>query len=343
MRKYFPVFLFIFLFSFLFISGYAYSGTIPANVFMEGINIGGLTIQEAELKITEHFKGIRFYYKTFISSLSPEELGISIDYKGTFEQLDNRGIWQRVVMNFQESQFNLEKTIDENKITEILRAIGQGVSIPLQDAYFEVVNGQIVTKPGIKGNKMEIDLLKKIIMDNPLKNEYIIPIVVVEPVVSEKEMNLLKPDTLLAQYTTKFVKNKNRTENIRLACETMKNLLMPPGTIFSFNETVGPREEERGYLMAIIILGGEFSPGLGGGICQVSSTLYNTVLLAGLEVVERHPHSLKIDYVPLGRDATVTYGLKDFRFKNNTPGYLLLDYNISGQNLTVYIYGSHPN
>ncbi|KJS81041.1 MAG: hypothetical protein JM58_18070 [Peptococcaceae bacterium BICA1-8] len=343
MKKYFPVLLFILLFSFLFISGYAYSGIIPANVFMEGIDIGGLTVQEAELKVTEHYKRIKFYYKTFASSLSPEELGISIDYKGTFEQLESRGIWQRVVMNFQESQFNLEKTIDENKITEALRAIGQGVSISPQDAYLQIVNDQIVTKPGIKGNKMELDLLKKIIIDNPLKNEYIIPIVVVEPVVGEKEMNLLKPDKLLAQYTTEFVKNQNRTENIRLACEAMKNLLIPSGAIFSFNETVGPREVERGYLMAMIILGGEFSPGLGGGICQVSSTLYNTVLLAGLEVIERHPHSLKIDYVPLGKDATVTYGLKDFRFKNNTPGYLLLDYNISGQNLTLYIYGSHPN
>ena len=343
MKKYFPVLLFILLFSFLFISGYAYSGIIPANVFMEGIDIGGLTLQEAEQKIAEHYKRIKFYYKTFVSSLSPEELGISIDFKGTFEQLEGRGIWQRVVMNFQESQFNLEKAIDENKITEALRAIGQGVSIAPQNAYFEVVSGQIVTKPGLKGNKMEIDLLKKIIMENPLKNEYIIPIVVVEPVVSEKEINLLKPDKLLAQYTTKFVKNENRTENIRLACESMKKLLMPPGTIFSFNETVGPREQERGYLMAMIILGGEFSPGLGGGICQVSSTLYNSVLLAGLEVVERHPHSLKIDYVPLGKDATVTYGLKDFRFKNNTPGYLLLDYNISGQNLTMFIYGSHPH
>jgi len=339
MGKKLPVFLFVFLFSFLFISGYASSGIIPANVFLEGIDICGLTIQEAHKKVSEHFKRINLSYQNFSCSLTPEELGIDIDYEGSFQELENRRIWQKVVMNFQDSYFELKKTYDEEKMEQALEAVSAVVSIPAKDAALEMVDGKIIVQPGVRGSTMDKEILITKVMERPLKNKYIIPIVVVNPKVSEKEIDELKPTTLLAEYTTEFVKNINRTENIRLASEAIKGTLLAPGEVFSFNEIVGPRVEERGYLSAMVILGGEFTPGLGGGICQVSSTLYNAVLLAGLEVVERHPHSLKIDYVPVGRDATVTYGLKDFKFKNNTPGYLLLDYSITGQKLTLSIYG----
>lgn len=341
MGKSFPIFMFIFLFlySFIFISGYASSGVIPENVYIEGIDVGGLTSQEGCQKVQEHFRRINFSYLNFNCSLTPEELGIDIDYESTFQELENRHIWQRVAMNFQETHFPLIKEYDKEKMRQALKAVGVGISIPPQNAAFKIVEDKIEIKAGIRGTKMEDDLLIKNITEGNLKNNYIIPIVVVDPIITEKELEDLKPEALLGQYTTKFVKNKNRTENIKLACEAIKNTLLAPGEIFSFNDVVGPREEERGYLSAMIIQGGEFIPGLGGGVCQVSSTLYNSVLSAGLEIVERHAHSLPIDYVPPNQDATVVYGLKDFRFKNNTSGYLLLDYLIEDQYLTISIYG----
>jgi vancomycin resistance protein YoaR len=328
------------IFSVLLISGYATSGIIPTNVFMEEIDISGLSIEKAGKKVQDNLSKIFFTYKTFSCSLSPEELGINIDYHKSFNNLKNRTIWQKVLMNFQETHFVLEKTYDENKMEDALIAISNGVSIPPKDAYLEMEGTKIVEKPGTWGTKVDIELLKSIIIKGNLKNKYLIPVRSVEPKITVADLKELKPNILLAQYTTKFVKNPNRTENIRIACEAIKKTLIPPGEIFSFNQVVGPREEEKGYLNAMVILGGDFIPGIGGGICQVSSTLYNAVLLAGLEIVERYPHSLRIDYVPLGRDATVTYGIKDFKFKNNTPGYLLIDYNIVGQELTLSIYGT---
>lgn len=110
---------------------------------------------------------------------------------------------------------------------------------------------------------------------------------------------------------------RNRTINLKLAAAAINGQVIQPGKTFSFNKTVGPRTKERGYLEATIFVGGKKEQGLGGGICQVSSTLYNAVLASKLKIVERHTHSLPVTYVPTGKDATVSYGYLDFRFQNN--------------------------
>lgn len=329
-----------FLSSILVIFGYTNPDLLPADIFLEDINIGGLTMQAAENKMKENFAEINFNYDNFSYSMTPKELGVIIDYQNSFRKLREKNIWQRIIMNFQEKHFYLEKKYDVLKMEQVFKDLNKLVSTPPQDASWIIKDEKLTAQQGNRGTEVDIQLLKSQIINKPLQKEYIIPLKTVEPKLTISDLNSMKPDTLLAQFTTEFVKNVNRTENIRTACETLKNTLLAPGEIFSFNKTVGPRERETGYLKAMVISGGEFVPGLGGGICQVSSTLYNTILLAGLEIIERHPHSLKINYVPLGRDATVSYGFLDFKFKNNTDGYLLLDYKIEGQNLTIYIYGN---
>ncbi len=103
---------------------------------------------------------------------------------------------------------------------------------------------------------------------------------------------------------------------------------------------MGPRSQEAGYKDAPIILNENLVPGLGGGVCQVSSTLYNAVLLANLEVTERVNHSLPVPYVPLGRDATVVYGAVDLKFVNTTPSYIYLKAPVRGSRITIKIYGN---
>ena len=100
---------------------------------------------------------------------------------------------------------------------------------------------------------------------------------------------------------------------------------------------------EAGYKEALIIEGNTFTPGLGGGVCQVSSTLYNVVLLANLEVIERHPHSLPVSYVPPGRDATVSFPVLDFKFKNSTDAYLQICSFVEGDTLTFQLYRKAGN
>ncbi|MFP3440966.1 VanW family protein, partial [Pantoea sp. SIMBA_133] len=117
---------------------------------------------------------------------------------------------------------------------------------------------------------------------------------------------------------THFRKNNlERTSNIELAAEAINNTVVFPGETFSFNQTVGKRTKERGYLPAPIIVKGELSEGIGGGICQVSSTLFNAVDQAGVQIIERYSHSRSVPYVKPGRDATVSWYGPDFSFRNH--------------------------
>ncbi len=119
-------------------------------------------------------------------------------------------------------------------------------------------------------------------------------------------------------YTTNYPYNPNRTTNLRLACKAIDGKILNPGETFSFNGTVGPRTAAKGYKPATIFTGpNSHAKGVGGGICQVASTMFNAALLANFPIVERHQHSQKVTYCPVGRDAAIFWGSENFRFKNN--------------------------
>lgn len=132
------------------------------------------------------------------------------------------------------------------------------------------------------------------------------------PTVPEKNPNEI------SSYSTEILnKDEDRVHNIKKAAEELNHTVVEPGETFSFNSVLGKRTKEKGYEEAPILLGnGEEGEGVGGGICQISSTLYNAVLQTNMKVVERHHHSEAVPYVPEGKDATVVYNCKDFRFKN---------------------------
>lgn len=125
---------------------------------------------------------------------------------------------------------------------------------------------------------------------------------------------------VLVTKTTPHTWNNNRTRNLELACQAIDGYILKPDAVFSFNEVVGERTAEKGYQEATVYYAGSSVPGLGGGVCQVSSTLYYCTLYADLEIVDRHLHQFTVDYVPLGMDATVQWDYLDFQFRNNT-GY----------------------
>jgi len=123
----------------------------------------------------------------------------------------------------------------------------------------------------------------------------------------------------LAEFSTPILAaDAGRVQNIALAVRKINGTIIRPGESFSFNQTVGPRDAQHGWAPAAELYQGEFVMGYGGGICQVSSTLYNAVLLAGLPIAERHHHDRPLEYVAPGRDATVVWNLLDFRFRNTT-------------------------
>lgn len=129
---------------------------------------------------------------------------------------------------------------------------------------------------------------------------------------------LWQGETIITGYFTRLVdKSPGRTTNVILSSSKINNTVLPPGDVFSFNQTVGPRTAQGGYQNAKIFAGKKVITGIGGGICQTSTTIYNVVLDAGLQVLERYPHSMRVAYAPLGRDASVSWGSTDFKFRNN--------------------------
>ncbi|KHF39901.1 VanW family protein [Halalkalibacter okhensis] len=145
----------------------------------------------------------------------------------------------------------------------------------------------------------------------------------------------------IGQYVTYFnSRNKQRSHNFKLATEAINNQVVFPGETFSFNQIVGKRTKERGYLPAPVIVRGELSEGIGGGICQVSSTLYNAVDRAGLAIVQRYSHSRRVPYVPRGRDATVSWYGPDFVFRNELNQPILLQARVYGGQMSVVVLSS---
>lgn len=143
----------------------------------------------------------------------------------------------------------------------------------------------------------------------------------------------------IAKYTTTYqTSNKTRTTNLKNAVEKINNIKIPKGEIFSFNQVVGKRTVTAGYETATVYENGEATDGLGGGICQVSSTIFQCILRANCKIVERTYHSLTIGYVPLGGDATVQWNSKDFKFENNLGCDVKLKITCSGGKLTCTLY-----
>src|SRR5207248_126464 len=145
---------------------------------------------------------------------------------------------------------------------------------------------------------------------------------------------------LVSSYTTEFGGVPNRIHNVQLVSHLIDNTLIAPGTTFSFNATTGDRNASKGFLTAPVIINGELTTGLGGGVCQVSTTVFNAAYEAGLNITARTNHALYISHYPQGRDATVDYPDVDLDFVNDTPHWLLLRTFVSADSLTVNLYGT---
>lgn len=148
---------------------------------------------------------------------------------------------------------------------------------------------------------------------------------------------------VIGSYSTWFQGSRARHQNISMAMRNVNNTLLWPEQSFSFNEVVGPRTPERGYLPAPVILNGGLDIGYGGGVCQVASTLYNAALAADLTIVERHAHSKPVHYVPEGRDAAVDYGGVDMKFRNNRSTAIIIKSFFNNGRLYIELRGAELN
>ncbi len=184
----------------------------------------------------------------------------------------------------------------------------------------------------------------KNILEEENKDEYIIPLKILYPSVTTNMIGTEAFPDLLSTYSTKYsAGNTGRTTNLQLAASKINGTVLMPGETFSYNQVVGARTIAAGYKEAPIYVSGQVVDGLGGGICQITSTLYNAVLYANLQIVERSNHQFVPSYVTASRDATVVYGSIDFKFKNNRDYPIKLVCSVSGGLATFQIFGLKSN
>lgn len=207
------------------------------------------------------------------------------------------------------------KVIDKDPDPINIEKIRNDIYQEAQNAYYDELKSELHAHIEGIDIKIPIEEAKKIIQEP--KEEYTIPLKITMPeITTEKVANNSFIDEL-SKYNTRYDEsNINRTNNIKIAAEKVNGTIIMPGEIFSYNKVVGERTIKAGYKEAAVYVNGKVVDGIGGGICQISSTLYNAVLNANLEIISRRNHYFITSYVPASQDATVSYGTIDFKFKN---------------------------
>jgi vancomycin resistance protein YoaR len=234
--------------------------------------------------------------------------------------------------------------ISAEKMGPFFAQIAAEVNTPPVDATFDSDGTKAWVVPGSNGKELDEEKTAQaltVATSRKTDRTAEVVLVTVEPDLTTAEAEAMGIRDKLAGYTTEWDDGtKERRVNVKTATKYASDVIVAPGDIYSFTDNVGPRTEERGFMPAGGITGpGQLEDVLGGGICQVSTTLFNAAFFAGLEIVERHNHSLYIEHYPKGRDATVTVGA-DMRFRNNTDHYILIRGTSTGIVTTFNIYGT---
>ncbi|QGQ48774.1 VanW family protein [Metabacillus sediminilitoris] len=233
-----------------------------------------------------------------------------------------------------------ESMIDQNKYLQLVEGLEA-------DMHEEPINATLDEYGNLVSEKMGHKLNRKKLKESVYSSFFAkrsarieIPLETIYPRVDTELLASIRTKKI-SHYITYFnSRNKERTHNINLASEAINNHVVFPGETFSFNQVVGKRTVDKGYLPAPVIVRGELTEGVGGGICQVSSTLFNAVDLAGVKILERYSHSRRVPYVPPNRDATVSWYGPDFTFSNKYTQPLLIRSKVIGGQLVVVIYSS---
>ena len=224
-----------------------------------------------------------------------------------------------------------------------LSSVQRSVDRRPRDATFRVVSGGIEVVPARLGRTIDVDTARTAIekaMFSPTSRSATIATTTTEPSRTTAAAEAMGITGIVGSYTTTYGGTPGRLHNVQLVADLIDGALVAPGARFSFNQTTGERNEAKGFEEAPVIINGELESGIGGGVCQVSTTVFNAAFEAGLSIDKRTNHALYISHYPLGRDATVNYPDIDLVFTNDTNKWLLVRTFVGAGSLTVNIYGT---
>jgi vancomycin resistance protein YoaR len=227
--------------------------------------------------------------------------------------------------------------------TQFFKGLRAQVDRKPADAAFVVLpSDRVQVRPAKPGLQLDVSAAGRAILAAALSPTDRVAKLLVEtaqPERSTREARAMGITGRVAGYTTYYGGEPNRIHNVQLVARLIDGALIPPNSLFSFNATTGDRSAEKGFLEAPVIINGELQTGLGGGVCQVSTTVFNAAYEAGLPIESRTNHALYIDHYPQGRDATVNYPDIDLKFRNDTGKWMLLRTFVGSSALTVKLYG----
>ncbi|HVF10338.1 MAG TPA: VanW family protein [Abditibacteriaceae bacterium] len=310
----------------------------PSRASVGGVSIRGLSDTAAYSKLRRTLRP-KLSTKVVLSdgdreySLSRSQLGAKLRYGKLLQQA--RRINGDVPVRFE---------VDMETTQRALRGLAAEINRPGRPARLDVEAGRVVLRGG-DGVTLAVDgsaqRVRQALEAQPPRSR--VDLVVARTAGRTPTTTLRQFRYLLASFSTPYdARLRGRTHNLRIAANNVDGTIVPVGALFSTNNAIGPRNAADGWREAHMFVSGQVVNGVGAGICQCATTLYNAALLAGLPIVERHPHMFRVTYAPASRDATLYWNSKDFRFRNTTNGPIYVQTFLSGGRFHARLYGTEP-
>lgn len=333
------------------------NATICDGVYLDGVYVGGLTESEAKAEYAEYIQGIGDLKLSITTSTGSfettlSEIGIEVSVENAVAQALHYGRSGNILSRYKEMKTlqaeNVvlvpEKSYDKELLKSKLETETADIVTEPKNASIKRENGEFIIEDGVVGTTIKIDDTLALV-DAVFAKAWEQKPISIAAVVEEKEPEYTTADfeaidSVLGDFSTEYNPgNANRSKNLATGASKIDGTVLMPGEKFSMYETVSPFTEENGYANAGQYVEDELVDGLGGGICQVSTTLYNAVLESELEVNERYPHSLTVSYVKLSRDAAIAGDYMDFKFTNNTEYPIYISGYAGGGTISFAVYG----
>lgn len=331
--------------------------TIHKGVYVDEIDLSGMTVAEAKREVADYVSQLE--EETLTLEIFDEQLQVTLGELGLectnldvideAAQLGKKGniikrYKERKDLEHEKKVYKLEWVLAPEQVRDYVTTECVKFDSEAKDATLKRVNGSFEIVDGNTGTKLDVDGSVQMIMDF-IENEWnkengtiTLPVETDYPRGSEEELSRVKD--VLGTFTTSYsTSGPSRSQNVANGAKLINGTVLYPGDTFSAYEVVSPFTTENGYEMAGSYLNGKVVDSLGGGICQVSTTLYNAVLLSELEVVERSNHSMIVTYVDPSADAAIAGTYKDFKFKNNTEAPVYIEGTTANKQITFTIYG----
>lgn len=331
--------------------------TIHKGVYADEIDLSGKTVAEAEKEVADYINQLG--KETLTLEVFDEQLQVTLDKLGlectnlnVIEEAAQLGKKGNIIKRYKERKdlehekkvYKLEWAIDENLVRDFVNTECVKFDSEAEDATLRRVNGSFEIVDGNTGTKLDAEASVQMIVDyietewDKENGRITLPVETDYPRGSKEELSRVKD--VLGTFTTSYsTSGPSRSQNVSNGARLINGTVLYPGDTFSTYEVVSPFTTANGYEMAGSYLNGKVVDSLGGGICQVSTTLYNAVLLSELEVVERSNHSMIVTYVDPSADAAIAGTYKDFKFKNDTDAPIYIEGTTADKKITFTIYG----